>query len=235
MPRPPANIIQKVCEMCNIQYNVTDTKRNKNRRFCSGTCAKRNTGLQNKGKTHSEEINKKKGLSGNSNPFYGKSHSKSTKDKLRSRLAGKSWEEVYGEELAAEMRENASRKNAGSNNPFHGKLYKKESKNKMGRDVSGIKNPMFGKGYLLSGEKNGSWNGGQFTKELKTEVRKRDCFTCAVCRKKGWVVHHIDYNKLNNDKKNLITLCSSCHGKTNFNRDSWQSFFVTHMESMLNE
>ena len=143
------------------------------------------------------------------------------------------------------MKEKASFVKLGDNNPFYGKNHSEVSKEKMGRDVSGTKNPMFGKGELLKGEKNGAWNGGvstlysdyggEFTKELKTEIRKRDGFVCAVCKKKGWVVHHIDYNKLNNKKINLITLCSSCHGKTNFNRESWQSFFITHMECMLNE
>lgn len=28
-------------------------------------------------------------------------------------------------------------------------------------------------------------------------------------------IHHIDYNKDNCEEENLITLCSSCHGRTN--------------------
>lgn len=37
-------------------------------------------------------------------------------------------------------------------------------------------------------------------------------------------LHHIDYNKQNCDTKNLIFLCSRCHGKTNSNRAFWQNF-----------
>lgn len=38
-------------------------------------------------------------------------------------------------------------------------------------------------------------------------------------------VHHIDYNKLNCNPNNLITLCKSCHMKTNFNREYWLDYF----------
>lgn len=38
-------------------------------------------------------------------------------------------------------------------------------------------------------------------------------------------VHHIDYDKYNCNEQNLITLCRSCHPKTNFNRDYWKLFF----------
>jgi hypothetical protein len=55
---------------------------------------------------------------------------------------------------------------------------------------------------------------------------------CAICKEKGSDVHHIDYNKENNDKENLITLCHSDHMKTNFNRDQWQEYFKSYM---LNE
>lgn len=34
----------------------------------------------------------------------------------------------------------------------------------------------------------------------------------------------------NNDEKNLITLCNSCHAKTNFNRENWIEFFKVYHE-----
>ena len=37
--------------------------------------------------------------------------------------------------------------------------------------------------------------------------------------------NHIDYDKRNNDPKNLITLCHSCHSKTNYNRNYWINYF----------
>lgn len=39
------------------------------------------------------------------------------------------------------------------------------------------------------------------------------------------VVHHIDYNKQNNNPENLITLCNRCNSKVNFNREYWTQYF----------
>jgi len=51
---------------------------------------------------------------------------------------------------------------------------------------------------------------------------------CQLCgktkeqNKEKLSIHHIDYNKDNCDPKNLISLCGSCHVKTNFTRDYWE-------------
>lgn len=56
-----------------------------------------------------------------------------------------------------------------------------------------------------------------FTPSLKREILASSNNTCALCNKKRKVlVHHIDYNKNNNDKLNLITLCYLCHGKHHY-------------------
>lgn len=39
------------------------------------------------------------------------------------------------------------------------------------------------------------------------------------------IVHHINYNKRNNNPSNLISLCRRCHSKTNFNREYWLNYF----------
>ena len=92
-------------------------------------------------------------------------------------------------------------------------------------------------GSFKSKEVHPNWQGGiahlpylyEFNKELKSIIRKRDNYTCQICFKKQiirtFVVHHIDYDKNNNLEDNLITLCRSCHAKTNFNRKSWIRFF----------
>lgn len=73
-----------------------------------------------------------------------------------------------------------------------------------------------------------------WTDDLKDSVRKRDDYTCQECglhqdelsgRFKKHDVHHIDYNKFNCNPDNLITLCKSCHVKTNHNRDCWINYF----------
>jgi len=88
-------------------------------------------------------------------------------------------------------------------------------------------------------ENHPSWMGGKslekygdkFTKELKEFIRKRDNFMCVECNltekklKYRLSVHHIDYDKKNCDPNNLISLCKSCHQKTNFKRKDWVRYF----------
>ena len=105
-----------------------------------------------------------------------------------------------------------------------------------------------GKEYLAhKGEGNPMWAGGisfgkygfDFTTRLKETIRERDNYRCQECSKHQdelydsngtkykLMVHHIDYDKNNNDKNNLISLCRNCHLHTNRGRDSWTSYFKT--------
>lgn len=95
----------------------------------------------------------------------------------------------------------------------------------------------------LSGENHWNWQGGSreyppgWTAFLRREIRDRDDHRCAVC----WIseedngrlldVHHIDYDKENLHPDNLVSLCGSCHSKTNYNRDEWQGKFVAYTYS----
>jgi len=103
----------------------------------------------------------------------------------------------------------------------------------------GKNNGMYGK----RGKKAPSWNGGssfypyniQWRATLKEKIRNRDKNTCVLCNTSNYKhlknfnhqlhVHHIDYDKNNCRKDNLITLCQRCHAKTNFNRDYWYAYF----------
>jgi hypothetical protein len=96
-----------------------------------------------------------------------------------------------------------------------------------------------------SGENNGNWNGGssfepygrEFNRRLKEQIRMRDNYRCQECfrhqdelyTKKGkkykLIVHHIDYDKKNNNPDNLISLCRSCHLQTNYERNDWTDYF----------
>jgi len=64
---------------------------------------------------------------------------------------------------------------------------------------------------------------------LKRSIRERDNYTCRICGKQQteitFAVHHKDYDKKNCNPDNLITLCRSCHSKTNQNRDYWLNYF----------
>lgn len=85
------------------------------------------------------------------------------------------------------------------------------------------------------GEDSHFWRGGvshnpysiDWTRTLKRSIRERDKYTCQLCGKEPAIcVHHIDYNKLNCNPDNLITLCGNCHPKTNFDRDKWLEYFT---------
>ena len=106
--------------------------------------------------------------------------------------------------------------------------------------------PMLGKHHseetkaklrLIRGDKTSRWLGGKslekysgdWTNTLKMSIRIRDKFVCKICNKKQenkmHHVHHTDYNKFNCNPNNLITLCKSCHAKTNGNRKYWINYF----------
>jgi len=71
----------------------------------------------------------------------------------------------------------------------------------------------------------------EFSNELKELMRKRDqyiCMNCGVPQKeclKKLAVHHIDYDKKNNDTINLIALCNKCNVHANYNRKYWQNYY----------
>jgi hypothetical protein len=70
----------------------------------------------------------------------------------------------------------------------------------------------------------------EFNATLRNKIRQRDGQTCQECGKHrdeaGTLhVHHIDYDKNNNAESNLIALCVTCHGQTNFGMPSWQAKF----------
>lgn len=61
--------------------------------------------------------------------------------------------------------------------------------------------------------------------KIRKQILKRDNYICQKCSKKGTDIHHIDYNKLNNKKDNLITLCHLCNVKANIDKDYWFAYF----------
>jgi len=162
---------------------------------------------------------------GKHNSFYGKTHSEETKQKIsqanlgkKSPNKGKSIPSICGD-------------NNVSKRP--------EVKAKISKALKGRKQPW------QEGEKNWNWRGGisylpyspEFNNELKKQIKKRDNYACIECGKKetdcidrngkcyGLQIHHIDYNKQNNNIINLVTLCNICHSKTNFKRKEWTKYY----------
>jgi uncharacterized C2H2 Zn-finger protein len=84
-----------------------------------------------------------------------------------------------------------------------------------------------------------NWKGGlslepygpDFDNYLKREVRERDGHQCQLCgmpkNEEKLHSHHIDYDKKHNYLDNLISLCRSCHCKTNGNRTHYKNYFQT--------
>ena len=100
-------------------------------------------------------------------------------------------------------------------------------------------------------QNNPNWTGGiaedgysfEFTEELKEQIHQRDNYECQnpecnmteeehlIVYGKKLPIHHIDYNKQNCSKENLITLCHQCNIRANYNRDYWYAYFIYLMEN----
>lgn len=69
----------------------------------------------------------------------------------------------------------------------------------------------------------------EFNNNLKEQIRKRDNHTCQKCGKENskekLSIHHINYNKKNNNIENLISLCRKCHSITGGKRRLWEFYF----------
>lgn len=104
---------------------------------------------------------------------------------------------------------------------------------KISKALRGVPKPQ------TSGPLNGNWHGGisfekysiDFNENLREDVRNafdRKCFICGITKEENGreiIVHHIDYNKHNNNINNLVPLCCKHHGKTNFDRAHWSDEF----------
>jgi len=107
----------------------------------------------------------------------------------------------------------------GKNNNFYGKTHGINTRKKM-RKLKII----HGMGYKPYSS--------EFNCYLKKQIKKRDNFYCQLCNnQKRLEIHHIDYNKFNCKKNNLITLCKKCNMKANFDRDYWFVYFTYIMEN----
>ena len=79
--------------------------------------------------------------------------------------------------------------------------------------------------FIMNNKKyHPNWN------EIRKQIYKRDNWVCQECGEKCHneikiQCHHIDYDINNNNLTNLITLCNSCHFKTNYKRSDWTSYF----------
>ena len=160
-------------------------------------------------------------------------------------------ESNIGRIISDEQRRKTSERNIG-NKYCVGRILSEETKKKISE--SRLKNPpkpyWLGKHLSAEHKKNvgigrrkyvgelaSNWRGGKsfepysldWRKTLKIAIRERDDYACQICGEKqgnrALDVHHIDYNKLNCNPENLISLCLSCHRRTNGKRDYWTDYF----------
>ena len=186
----------------------------------------------NKGKRFSEETRKKisEAKKGCISWMKGKKHTLEAKNKIGKASKGRiPWNK--GKKCP---------ETSGNKNPFYGKTHTEETKERLRKANKGKhRSPKteFKKG--MKPETHPHWQGGisfepyglEFNNKLKEQIRKRDNHTCQECYKiqkelkYKLSIHHIDYNKQNNNPNNLISLCKKCHAKTNFKRDDWTKYF----------
>jgi len=169
---------------------------------------------------------------------YGKIHGKSMIGNLFALITGNSIKKHYCIDCKKEINFRSVRcyscenkrkfklnifNNSGVNHPLYGKRHSKKSKKKMSISAGGTGNPYETNKYPE-----------KFYK-IRDLIRNRDLCKCKKCNKnkdyRKLDVHHIDYNKENNKMENLITLCQTCHIKTNWNRDYWYAYFTYIMEN----
>lgn len=96
----------------------------------------------------------------------------------------------------------------------------------------------------IVGKENPSYIDGRSYTDYPIEFRRirnnktihiRDNYTCQLCGdvltntklgdSKHLTLHHIDYNKNNNNLNNLIALCNFCNTSVNKNREEWTNLF----------
>lgn len=159
---------------------------------------------------------------GQGKPFQ-KGHTINVGRKRSEEWKRKQSESKKGRRLTGEHKKKLSLSHIGKKRPFLSLSKDKEWRKHISESMKGKR----------KGEKSNFWKGGiwhnsystDWTETLRRSIRERDNYICQICSQYGNEVHHKDYDKENCNPENLITLCHSCHLKTNFNREYWIKYF----------
>ena len=166
----------------------------------------------------------------------GKKHSKQTRLKIGKAHKGK----IISKKYRLKISKSLIGKYRGKKHPCFGTKHSEETRLKMSKAGEGKRR----------GKDNCNWRGGisffpypkDFSKDLKLKIRCRDNHICQNCgisedeyvKKCGKVlsIHHINYDKQNCKEINLITVCSDCNLKANYNRDYWLAYYNYKMDNL---
>lgn len=187
------------------------------------------------GKHHTEEARKRisEGLKGEKATWFGKHLTKETKNKLSKALQGKiTWNK------GMKMDEGFCRKNSEAHKGQISWCKGRHIQTNTGR--THFKKGIIPWNYGLPPEKQPAWAGGtsklpygfDFSTELKDIIRERDSFECQGCGileielDEKLTIHHINYDKTDNNESNLIALCRKCNAKANYDRDYWKDYYT---------
>lgn len=203
----------KICPICNNKFYRRQKK------YCSRKCFKIFLSMFWKGRIFSEETRKKISLAKMNHLVSKETRKRISLLKKGHRLSNETRKKMSESKIGHFVSDETKRKISISNT---GKHPSKETRIKI--SLSNMQR---------CGDKHPNWRGGisfepygiEFNEILKEKIRERDKI-CQLCgNKKSESVHHMDYNKRNNQEDNLILLCRSCHTKTNYNREWWIDYW----------
>lgn len=194
-------------------------------------------GHHSRGRKFSEETRRKLSII-----HSGKTLSEETRTKLSIANSGKTFSEEHKANLSVAQigRHHSEKTKAKISAAKSGHFVSEETRRKISIGNTGktlSEETKVKLSIVHSGEKCNWWQGGIAfgfygpgnNEELKEKIRVRDDHTCQECGvvwvegEERFSPHHIDYDKSNHTPWNRITLCHSCHSKTNSNRDYWMN------------
>jgi len=93
--------------------------------------------------------------------------------------------------------------------------------------------------FKLDFKKKGWYLPTFYNEKLRMTIILAQRYGCALCNTDisgiNPHLHHINYNKMNCSRNNLVFLCARCHGKTNSNREFWKNLLIERQEEFINE
>ncbi len=154
-----------------------------------------------------------KKLIGNKNPFFGKTHNEENRKKFYLNKIGKTYEEIYGYDQTI-------------------KIKSKKKKN--------IKIKQNLRQYNIFREYWDDYSYRFKDTKMRFRILKNQNYLCPICfknisKKFSKNLHHINYVKKDDRRRNLVYLCVSCHTATNYNRDEWKVYLKKINRTVIRE